>query len=155
MYPHMDEYDAQDLKESNILMGDGSKAKFYSGYKPNVVKKHFEWMRDYGISGVFHMRFMSSINIKNNYDWKTSVLRNVRAAAESTGRVFAVSYNIAGNDLDDNVLDDLKNDWIDLVDNENVTSSGRYIHHNGLPVLRVYGIGFKTVSHFITTLKQG
>ena len=91
------------------------------------------------------MRFMQDIDIPRNYEWKTQVMRNVRAAAESTGRVFAVSYNIAGK-LDDSVLDSMKNDWINLVDKEQVTRSGRYIHHNGLPVLRIYGIGFKAVS---------
>ncbi|KAL7511007.1 hypothetical protein ACHAXN_007921 [Cyclotella atomus] len=98
---------------------------------------------DYGISGVFHMRFMQDIGKPRNYEWKTRVMRNVRAAAESTGRVFAVSYNIAGGKIDDSVLDELKRDWKNLVDNEKVTQSGRYIHHNGLPVLRIYGIGFK------------
>ena len=90
------------------------------------------------------MRFMQDIDIPRNYQWKTQVMRNVRAAAESTGRVFAVSYNIAGK-LDDGVLDKIKNDWINLVDNEQVTQSGRYIHHSGRPVLRIYGIGFKAV----------
>ena len=92
------------------------------------------------------MRFMQDIGKPRNYEWKTRVMRNVRAAAESTGRVFAVSYNIAGGKIDDSVLDELKRDWKNLVDNEKVTQSGRYIHHNGLPVLRIYGIGFKAVS---------
>lgn len=57
MYPTTDEYDDNDLKEvDTLVMNDGSKAKFYSNAKPNVVLKHFEWMRDYGITGVFHMR---------------------------------------------------------------------------------------------------
>jgi hypothetical protein len=62
MYPYNDEYDDDDLKGTNILMKDGSKAKLFSSARPNVVKKHFEWMRDYGISGVFHMRFMQDID---------------------------------------------------------------------------------------------
>jgi hypothetical protein len=81
------------------------------------------------------MRFMESINNKKNHDWKTMVLRNVRDAAESTGRVFAVSYNIAGNTLDDSVLDDLIIDWKALVDKEHVTSSSSYLHHNGKAVM--------------------
>lgn len=145
MYPYMDEYDEEDLLESNVEHKDGTKAKFFSSARPNVVKKHFQWMQEYGISGVFHMRFMQDIDKPRNHEWKTIVLRNVRAAAESTGRVFAVSYNIAGNNLDDSVVDDLKRDWINLVDTEQITSSGRYLRENGLPVLRIYGIGFQTV----------
>ena len=152
MYPTMDEYDDEDLIESNILMRDGSKAKFYSAFRPKVVLKHFEWMREYGISGVFHMRFMQDIDKPRNYQWKTQVLRNVRAAAEATGRIFAVSYNIAGNNINESVLDEIKNDWIKLVDDEEISSSDRYLHHNRLPVLRIYGIGFKSVSCIVTIL---
>lgn len=43
------------------------------------------------------------------------------------------------------MVDDLKRDWINLVDTEQITSSGRYLRENGLPVLRIYGIGFQTV----------
>ena len=102
-------------------------------------------MKTYGISGVMHMRFMESIHLVNNREWKTGVLRNVKDAAEQTGRVFAVAYNIAGNTLDCNALDDLKNDWKRLVDEEKITQSYRYLHHDGKPVLRIYGIGFASV----------
>jgi hypothetical protein len=145
MYPSMDEYDAADLTDdSPFTMKDGTKAKFFSSVKPGVVRKHFEWMRDYGISGAFHMRFLTNLDIPSNKLWKTLVLRNVRDAAESTGRVFAVSYNLAG--CDNQALDWIKDDWMDLVDNERIISSGRYLKHNGLPVLRIYGIGFKEVN---------
>ena len=90
---------------------------------------------------------MQDIDMPRNYEWKTKVMRNVRAASESTGRIWAVSYNIAGGKVDSSVLDELKKDWMNLVDNEKVTRSGRYIHHNNLPVLRIYGIGFKAVSY--------
>lgn len=49
MYPHMDEYDDEDLMESNMHHKDGTKVKFFSSVRPKVVKKHFEWMREYGI----------------------------------------------------------------------------------------------------------
>jgi hypothetical protein len=145
MYPSMDEYDPADLTDASPLtMKDGTKAKFYSSAKPGVVLRHFEWMRDYGISGAFHMRFLTNLDLPANKMWKTMVLRNVRDAAESTGRVFAVSYNLAG--CDNQALDLIKSDWMDLVDNERIVSSGRYLKHNGLPVLRIYGIGFKEVN---------
>lgn len=94
---------------------------------------------------------MQDINLVKNREWKTMVLRNVKAAAEATGRAFAVSYNVAGNNLNDDVLDDLKVDWMKLVDEELITQSSRYINQNGSPVLRIYGIGFKTVNVSNTT----
>ena len=83
LFPETDEYDDEDLKESTgIVLPDGSNAKFYSNVRPKVVLKHFEWMRTYGLTGVFHHRFIESIHLKNNREWKTMVLRNVKAAAE-------------------------------------------------------------------------
>ena len=145
LYATTDEYDAEDLHtSSNILLPDGSPAKFFSSARPRVVLKHFEWMANYGITGIFHIRFMQSIDIPANRQWKDMVLRNVKNAAEATGRIFAVSYNVAGCTND--ILDDVKNDWIQLVDNEQITQSPRYIRQRGLPVLRIYGIGFKAVN---------
>lgn len=151
MYPYMDEYAASDLFESNIHMDSGGKAKFYSAARTDVVMKHFEWMRIYGITGVFHMRFLSNHDDQRR-EWRTMVLRNVRTASETHGRAFAVSYNLAGKNLSDDVLDLLKMDWMNLVDEEKITSSTQYLHHEGrsskenLPVLRIYGIGFKAVN---------
>ena len=143
MLPLEDEYHPDDMKEAiSLINADGTHPKFFSNIHPRVVLKHFEWMKTYGISGVMHMRFMESIHLANNRAWKTGVLRNVKAAAEQTGRVFAVAYNIAGNTLTCNALDDLKNDWKRLVDEEKITQSERYLHHDGKPVLRIYGIGF-------------
>jgi len=130
-------------------MPDGSPAKFFSSVKYGVVLKHFTWMAEYGITGVFHMRFMESIHLEKNREWKTSVLRNVRQAAQATGRSFAVSYNIAGRTLTNQVLQDMKNDWIRLVDEENITQSGRYIRQAGRPVLRIFGIGFTEPISFV------
>ena len=89
--------------------------------------------------------FISSLQHQSLDDWKTSVLRNVKGAAETHGRVFAVAYNIAGNNLPTNVLEKLKEDWMKLVDLEQITKSSSYLHHDGKPVLRIYGIGFKAV----------
>ena len=149
-YPRTDEYDPADLVEvQGLTMPDGRNAKFFSSVKYGVVLQHFKWMAQYGITGVFHMRFMESIHIDKNREWKTMVLRNVRKAAQATGRSFAVSYNISGRTLTNQVLQDMKNDWKRLVDEEKITQSGRYIRQAGRPVLRIYGIGFNEPISFV------
>jgi hypothetical protein len=142
MYPSTDEYDVGDLKESSILMPDGSHAKFFSSARPKVVLKHFEWMATYGITGAFHHRFMTDLQTPM-HETRTMILRNVKNAAEATGRTYAVSYDISrtGND----VIESLKSDWMMLVDDEGITNSRQYIRQNGLPVLHIWGIGFTTV----------
>ena len=145
MYPAIDEYDDDDLAPApHMRMGDGSGARFFSSARPNVVLKHFEWMRTYGIRGAFNHRFMANRDDAALHDTRTMVLRNVRRAAEATGRMFAVSYDVTGNGND--VIDDLRDDWIALVDGEGVTGSGSYIRQSGLPVLHIWGIGFAHVN---------
>jgi hypothetical protein len=101
-------------------MPDGMNSKFFSSARPNVVLKHFQWMATYGISGVFHHRFMTNWNTAL-HETRTIVLRNVQHAAEATGRVFAVSYDLAGSNNE--VLARLKTNWIDLVDNEGIRAA--------------------------------
>jgi hypothetical protein len=120
-------------------MPNGSYAKFFSSARLNVVVKHFEWMQTYGITGVFHHRFVKDLDNVNVNTTRTIVLKNVRHAAKTTGRKFAVSYDLAGTD--NSALAQLKSDWMYLVDGQNITSSAGYIHQNGLPVLHIYGIG--------------
>ncbi len=146
LYPEMDEYDNYDLMESKVMMKDGSRAKFFSSVRPKVVLKHFEWMRDYGITGAFHIRFMSKMSDPDVRERRTMVLRNVKNAAEETGRLFAVSYNIVGANPDGLMLEELKSDWMRLVEEEEITQSSQYIRQDGKPVLRIFGIGFDLVN---------
>ncbi|KAL3765616.1 hypothetical protein ACHAW5_008273 [Stephanodiscus triporus] len=143
MYPTTDEYSVDDMKQSGVIMPDGNYSNFFSSARPNVVLKHFQWMVTYGITGVFHHRFMSGMQDIAMRDTRTMILRNVRSAAEETGQVFAVSYDIAGTGND--VIESLKADWMMLVDMENITSSSNYIRQKGLPVLHIYGIGFTSI----------
>ena len=143
MYPTTDEYDSTDLVETGITMPDGTYAKFFSSYKPNVVLKHFEWMQTYGISGVFHHRFMSGLQSAKENATRTQITRNVIHAAEATGRMFAMSYDIAGTGNE--MMERLKADWMYLVDVVGVTNSSNYILQNGLPALHIFGVGLSTV----------
>ena len=65
-------------------------------------------------------------------------LGHVRASAEETGRVYAVCYDMSGMP-EDRLYDTLVNDWKRLVDELGVTRDGRYLHHDGKPVLFVWG----------------
>ena len=144
MYPTTDEYNSTDLVESNMKMPNGSHAKFFSSARPNVVLKHFEWMQTYGITGVFHHRFVKDLENVNVNTTRTMVLKNVRHAARATGRKFAVSYDLAGST--NSAIERLKSDWMYLVDVQNITSSTGYIRQNGLPALHIFGIGLASVN---------
>ena len=90
-------------------------------------------MQDYGIDGVWLSRFV--VGVANH---PTNVLINVRNAANRTGRTFALEYDLSGQPTN-TVFSQLTNDWRWLVDNLHITQDPRYLHHNGKPVLMIWG----------------
>ena len=141
MWPDMDEY-AED--EKYLVPGfsypDGTPASLFSSENPKTVQRHFEWMRDYGIHGVWLQHFVVDLPggpHENRYESRMRVLDNVRKSAKETGRVWALSYDMAAMP-NDKIYDTLTSDWKRLVD-AGIPSDDRYLHENGKPVLMVWG----------------
>lgn len=146
-WPDMREYDADELFSTDFFYKDGNNAGLYSAYTPKTVDRHVKWMKDYGIDGVFVQRFIG--NTLTMRDLRDRVLQNVRFASEKHGRVFANMYDVSGgnpNTIVDNIIDD----WVHLVDDLKILESPNYLHHNGRPVLSIWGLGHRegiTVEH--------
>ncbi len=148
-WPDMSELDADEKFETKFRHADGSPAYVYTNENPKTVNRHFKWMRDYGIDGVFLQRFaldvtgghhQSDLLLPSN----NRVLKNVRDGAEANGRAFAVMYDLTlmGKDGDKGSLEKVKKDWRALVDAYGLFNSPAYLRHNGKPVIAIYGIGF-------------
>ncbi len=137
MWPDLREYDADELYDTAFKYSNGYPAGLYSAYAPKTVERHLKWMQEYGIDGVFVQRFISEAT-GSLRGMRDRVLQNVRAGAEKYGRVFANMYDISGGDSG-SLVDDIKNDWMHLVDDLRITESSRYLHHNGRPVLSIWG----------------
>ncbi len=138
MWPDLRECDDDELFETHFQYADGTNAGLYSAYTPKTVARHVKWMQDYGIDGVFVQRFIGEA--VHRTEFRDRVLDNVRVASENYGRVFANMYDISGGN-DDTLVEDIKNDWMHLVDDEGITESDRYLKHNGRPVLAIWGFG--------------
>jgi hypothetical protein len=135
MWPDMSEYDRDERHPAgDFKHPDGSQAYLFSSANPKTVDRHFNWMRQYGIDGVFVQRFL--VNVGNPS--QDRVLDHVRASAASTGRVYAVCYDLTSFPTDQ-IYDRLVADWKRLVDEMKVTGDGQYLHHGGKPVLVVWG----------------
>jgi hypothetical protein len=125
------------------------------------VDRHFRWMAEYGIHGVFLQRFVSELSVPMLLRARDTVADLVRESAEKHGRVFAIMYDVSGA-CPDTVCSgiacsrthrsfsaltpraaaaaDIVADWERLSARQ--ARSPAYLHHGGLPVLSVWGFGF-------------
>lgn len=127
---------------------DGSPALVFSSHHPATVSRHFQWMREYGIDGVFVQRFLSETRGNRIRQPRgksvNTVLSHCRAAANEHGRTYAVMYDLSG--MGAGCAEDFKADWRFLVDELKITRNPddrSYQHHRGKPVVAVWGVGFK------------
>ncbi len=135
MWPDTSEFAADELYPApGFTLPDGKPARLFSSASASTVERHFRWMEQYGIDGVFAQRFLVSLREPSS----DLVLGHVRAAASKTGRVFAVCYDLSGASPD-RLFDQLTDDWKRLVRDRKLTDDGRYLHHDGRPVVFVWG----------------
>jgi hypothetical protein len=141
MWPDVSELAADERCDTPLTLPDGRTAQLYSAYNSKTVTRHFQWMRDYGLAGVFLQRFTVRLDSAAVSGFRDAVAAHVRSAAESNGRVFAIMYDISGHPRE-SVVDAVKRDWLHIVDTLRLTESPRYVHHRGRPVLAIWGFGF-------------
>ena len=137
MWPDVSEY-THKYPVPGFTHPDGAQACLYSAQDRQTVDKHFDWMRQYGIDGVVLQRFVNQTPPDNIQVWKSNLLADVRAAANRTGRVFCLEYDMSGANTQ-TLLSQMTNDWLYLVDDLKLTQDPRYLHHNGRPVLMIFG----------------
>jgi hypothetical protein len=141
LWPDLREYDADELFPTSMTYPDGGTVGLFSAHVPKTVARHFRWMAEHGLDGVFLQRFLHEAILPVPGAHRDQVTRNVMAAAETHGRVFAIEYDISGS-TDDILPQALIDDWKHLVDDLGVTQSDRYLRHLGRPLVAVWGIGF-------------
>ena len=141
MWPEVSEYPAAGrFAAPGFTYPEGGQAELFSSDNAAVVLRHFQWMRDYGIDGAFLQRFLVGLPGGPGaimYASNLRVLHHVASAAEQTGRVWAVSYDIARMPPD-RIFEVLTNDWKKLVDDKTVAGA-RYLHQGGRPVVQIWG----------------
>ncbi len=60
-WPDTSELDADELFSTAMTYSNGAPAKLYSAFKQKTVVRHFKWMRDNHLDGVFFQRFLSDL----------------------------------------------------------------------------------------------
>jgi hypothetical protein len=140
-WPDISELNSNELFATGMTLADSSPAKVYSAFNQTTVVRHFKWMKDNQLDGVFLQRFGSELSSPSLFGFRNQVTVNVRVGAETYGRVFSIMYDISGMSSN-SLVSTLTNDWLYLVNTLRVTNSPSYVRHKGKPVVVVWGFGF-------------
>jgi hypothetical protein len=141
LWPDVSELGADELFPTAMTMPDGSPANVFSSFNEKTVVRHFKWMAEHGLDGVFLQRFSASLRDPATFAFRNRVAENVRLGAEKHGRVYAMMYDISGQP-GATLVATLTNDWAYLVNTLHCTDSPRYLRHKGKPVVAIWGLGF-------------
>lgn len=142
MWPDVSELSESERCDTSLPLPDGQRAQLYSAYNPRTVDRHFAWLQQYELPGVFLQRFTVRLDDTSVRGFRDGVARNVRAASETHGRVFAIMYDITGHPAE-TVVKAVERDWAYLVDTLRITESPQYLRHHGRPLLAIWGLGFR------------
>ncbi len=140
MWPDMAEYAPDEQYAApGFTHRNGEQATLYSAENRKTVLRHFQWMAQYGIHGVWLQRFLVGLpgGPDEFFTSMNRVMDNVREAARDTGRVWAVAFDMAAMPTD-LIFDAMTTEWKRMVDS-GITEDPRYLHEGGRPVLMVWG----------------
>jgi len=129
----MQELDAaEQVPAPGFTLRDGSVATLFSSNNARTVLRHFEWMSAWGLDGVAVQRFAVALGDVS----QDHVLNLAQSAAERTGRVFYVMYDLTGMQQSD-IVAALTSDWAKIC--PSLLRSPSYVTQNGKAVVGVYG----------------
>lgn len=114
-----------------------------SSHDRKTVLRHFRWMKEFGIDGVFVQRFAVETIHPKNLNHCNTVLSHCREGANLHGRAYAVMYDLSG--LQAGQIQHVIDDWKLLVDRMRIgrdENDRGYLHENGEPIVAVWGVGF-------------
>lgn len=124
---------------------DGSTAYVFSSQHPMTVDRHFKWMRQYGIDGIFLQRFAVDVV---GFHHQSELLRPsnnriveyVQQSANHHTRAYSIMYDLSG--MPHGEMERVKQDWIGLRRRFQLMADPAYLRMNGKPLVAIWGVGF-------------
>lgn len=141
LWPDVSELEQDEKFPTEFRHADGRRAFVFSPYEGGTVNRHFQWMQETGIDGVFLQRFGSDLRDRKTLQHRNVVMRNVRAGANQKGRTWALMYDLSGLEAGE-IENVVMADWKQLVDRMKIGRDPAYLQHNGKPLVALWGIGF-------------
>jgi hypothetical protein len=121
LWPDLHEFDPDELYPTPFKHADGTPAMLFSPMNRKTVLRHFQWMRDYGIDGVFLQRYPEETTGGPSLRHADTVLAHCRAGANAYGRSYALMYATQAGKRPGNALQQIETDWKRLVDQTGLT----------------------------------
>ena len=143
LWPDVSDLDEDEKFATDFRHADGSVAYVFSLTSARRSCDTSSGCKEYGIDGVFVQRFAVETRGTTQLHHCNTVLANCRAGRTRHGRAYAVMYDLSG--LGAGQMQRVKEDWKLLVDRMRIGRDDKdqaYLHHNGKPVVAVWGIGF-------------
>jgi hypothetical protein len=140
LWPDLREYGPDERFPTDFVHADGSRAEVFSSYRRPTVLRHFQWMQEHGIDGVFVQRFINSLQRPESLAHNNTVLEHCREGARQSGRTYALMYDLSS--LPVGQADRLIDDWKKLLRDTKLTRDPAYLRHRGKPLIALWGCGF-------------
>jgi hypothetical protein len=143
MWPDVGEYEK--TYQTPFKLANDQPARFFSSADKSTVDLHFKWMQQYGVDGVFMQRFFGAAREQNRKSESTTIIKNAFESASKYKRAIAVMYDLSGLQASGEDCSAIIEDWKYLVDRLKITNqegTKTYLHHNGKPVVAIWGVGF-------------
>jgi hypothetical protein len=129
-----------DCPADQVVTASGKQGYVFSSANPDVVQQHFAWMQQYNVDGIFLQRFLGANQTPGAApEW---VLANIRKSAASTGRIWAIEYDVTGL-TDANIVSTIESDWRWLHDSCHILQDTNYAHNAGKPVVFIWGLSLR------------
>lgn len=143
LWPDVSELDDDERYATLFRHKDARAAHVFSSYNAKTVLRHFRWMQQYGIDGVFVQRFGVETLDAKDLRHCNAVLAGCREGANRCGRCYAVMYDLTS--LGAGGTRHIVEDWKLLVERMQIGKDSHdhaYLQHGGKPVVALWGIGF-------------
>lgn len=141
LWPDLRDHGPDERFPTDFVHADGTPAEVFSSYRRPTVLRHFQWMQEHGIDGVFVQRFINSLQRPASLEHNNTVLEHCREGARQSGRTYALMYDLSS--LPVGQADRLIEDWKKLRRDTQLTNDPAYLRHRGKPLIALWGCGFK------------
>lgn len=152
-WPDMSEADADEKYATPFTHKDGSTANVFSSTNTKTVNRHFKWMDEYGIDGVFFQQFASNLR-SNNPKGRANALvvfDNIIAGAKANNnRLVSIMYDLSGSNATGTMVNDIKQHWQEMANKHGVNDNTKeyVLTYQQKPVVALWGVGFNRTDNY-------